>query len=37
VRVVQRDFERVFAGLGELRTYKGSRLKLVMTGLSILR
>ena len=37
VRVVQRDFERVFAsGLGELRTYNGSRL-LIVTGLSILR
>ena len=38
VRVVQRGFERVFtSGLGELRTYNGSRciLKLV-TGLSIL-
>ena len=27
VRVVQRDFERVFtSGLGELRTYDGTRL-----------
>ena len=27
VRVVQRDFERVFtSGLGKLRTYNGSRL-----------
>ena len=37
VRVVQRDLERVFAsGLHKLRTYSGSRLKLVTT-LSILK
>jgi len=30
VRVVQRGFERVFSsGLGELRTYDGSRLKKI--------
>ena len=37
VRVVQRAFERVFAGgLGEVRTYNGSRLLKLITGLSIL-
>jgi hypothetical protein len=39
VRVVQRGLERVFAsGLGELRTYSGSRLLKLVTGyqLSIL-
>jgi hypothetical protein len=37
VRVVQRDLERVFiSGLGELRTYNGSRLLKLVTGLSIL-
>jgi hypothetical protein len=37
VRVVQRGFERVFtSGLGELRTYNGSRLLKLVTGLLIL-
>ena len=37
VRVVQRDLERVFAsGLHKLRTYSGSKLKLV-TRLAILK
>ena len=37
VRVVQRDFERVStSGLGESRTYNGSRLLKLVTGLSIL-
>jgi hypothetical protein len=37
VRVVQRDFERVFkSGLGESRTYNRSRLLKLVTGLSIL-
>jgi hypothetical protein len=36
VRVVQSDFERGFSsGLGELRTYNGSRLLKLVTGLSI--
>jgi hypothetical protein len=38
VRVVQRAFERVFAGgFGELRTYDGSRLLKLITGLSKLK
>jgi hypothetical protein len=37
VRVVQRDFERVSkSNLGESRTYNGSRLLKLVTGLSIL-
>ena len=36
VRVVQRDFERVFtSGLGELRTYSGSSLLKLVARLSI--
>ena len=36
VRVVQRDFERVSkSSLGEPRTYNGSRLLKLVTGLSI--
>ena len=36
VRVVQRCFERVFAGgFGELRTYNGSRLPKLVIRLSI--
>ena len=35
--MVQRDLERAFiSGLGELRTYNGSRLLKLVTGLSIL-
>ena len=37
MRVVQRDFERVSkSGLGESRTYNGSRSLKLATGLSIL-
>ena len=37
VRVVQRDFERVpKSGLGESKTYNGSRSLKLVTGLSIL-
>lgn len=37
VRVVQRDFERLStSGLGESRTYNGSRLLKLVTGLLIL-
>ena len=37
VRVVQRDFERVFSrGLGELRTYNVSKLLNLLSGRSIL-
>ena len=36
MRVVQRDFERVStSGLGESRTYNGSRLLKLVPGLSI--
>ena len=37
VRVFQKDFKRVStSGLGESRTYNGSRLLKLVTGLSIL-